>query len=287
MNIGSHFTLRIEFEESTYDSIREAIQTLGIESFEEGEVTTNEDGDPELVSEFSLIKIRLEDRNKILGILSILKKYFPSATFSVAEGDNSYLDEWKKFASPIQITDKIIIEPSWMDSKEKSNSNRLILDPGYAFGSGSHETTILCAREIERLSKLYRINSMLDVGCGSGILSLIACRIGVTNIVGIDIDELAINASKENALKNSIPGVHFATTPIAEIESKFDLVVANIISSVLFEMRDDLLRSVKPNGILVLSGILREEIEDVALKFGFENFERKEMGEWGLVTFTL
>src|SRR5690606_36581356 len=116
-----------------------------------------------------------------------------------------------------------------------------------------------------------KANSLLDGGCGSGVLSIIARKLGVESVSGIDIDPFAIDSSKENAAPNNIHDIEFSNLKLSEINKQSHIVVANIISSVLYELKEDILQKIEKNGVLILSGILKEEVIEVANKFNLIN----------------
>lgn len=240
------------------------------------------DGNVILINEDSLIKIFSEDKIQLEDILTSLKVQFPNIATSISAITSNFNDAWKEFSKPIIVSDKILIQPSWLEFEERREIE-IILDPGLAFGAGSHETTLLCMRKLEELITSNKINTLLDVGCGSGILSILASKLSVKKVTGIDNDEQAISSSLENANRNKIPNTEFSTGLLRELEGKYDLVVANIISSVLDTLIKDIKEKVKPGGILVLSGLLKDEVEEFKLRHGLEGFEVEELGDWVVV----
>jgi ribosomal protein L11 methyltransferase len=284
LNNQNHIALRIKFPEDNYLLIRSIIDDLEIDCFEEGESITNEHGDLELIHEFSLVTLRFSDEDSCKNALLKIQTALPEVIYEITRDNPNYLDEWKKFATPIEITDSITIHPSWLQTAPaESNKKIILLDAGYAFGSGSHETTMLCARAIEKVTLKNKIRSMLDVGCGSGILSFIGYLNGIKEVYGVDIDEDAVKAAISNAEKNSLTELNFSAKALSDIENRYDLVVANIISSVLFELKTDILRCVNPGGTLILSGLLSEESERIIKEFELKNYECSSLGEWGLI----
>lgn len=276
-----YYSLKLRFNSEIYDSFLGFLQDKEIHTFEEGEAIENKNGDLELINERSLITIRMEDKDVCLRLEEKISIQFPSVCISAYEHSDDYLNEWKKFSTPISISERIAIIPQWIeDNNETSAEIEIILDPGYAFGSGSHETTILCAQAIEKLAPKKQAQTLLDVGCGSGVLSVIAAKLGYQKVTGIDIDELAIEASYQNAIKNEIREISFSQSKLNEFENKYDVVVANIISSVLFELRADIKSRLKADGTLILSGILKEEVDEVVKIFELKNYTLLELNEW-------
>lgn len=279
------YSLKITFDEKIYEEFYNFLINLGIDSFEEGETIINETGDLELVSERTLITVRNENLDEIESLIKSIANNFVDIKVEKYVEESDYLDEWKKFSKQIWISDLISITPKWLiDEVSKKAKIEIILDPGYAFGSGSHETTILCARAIENcVSELGNVKSLLDVGCGSGVLSIIASKLGVEAVLGTDIDQYAIDASYENAIANQVNNIEFSVSKLSEIENQFEIVVANIISSVLYELKSDILKKVSKNGILILSGILKEEVEEVAGQFNLIDYKSSVLGDWASI----
>lgn len=159
---------------------------------------------------------------------------------------------------PIRVSDRLWIVPSWHEAPDPGAVN-LILDPGMAFGTGSHPTTRLCLEWLEREVKAG--NSVLDYGCGSGILAIAAARLGAAHVAGVDIDPQAVEAARANAERNEVIA-QFADSA-APVAGEYDLVVANILSNPLRVLAPAICAHVKPGGRLALSGILREQADEI------------------------
>jgi len=156
--------------------------------------------------------------------------------------------------APIKVAERLWIVPSWCDPVDPSAVN-LALDPGLAFGTGSHPTTRLCLRWLAR--ELRRGETVLDYGCGSGILAIAACRLGAGHVAGTDIDPQALSASRANALRNDVAATFLPTDRLdAKERTPFDVVVANILANPLVLLAPALAHRVRPGGRIVLSGIL-------------------------------
>ncbi|MCL2525242.1 MAG: 50S ribosomal protein L11 methyltransferase [Betaproteobacteria bacterium] len=162
---------------------------------------------------------------------------------------------------PIQISPRLWIVPSWHDSPDASAIN-LILDPGMAFGTGSHPTTRLCLEWLE--GQVTPACSLLDYGCGSGILAIAAARFGAGQVAGVDIDSQAVMAARDNAERNGVAALFAAQ--LADLPSPtggYDIVVANILANPLRVLAPAICAQVRPGGQLALSGILREQAEEI------------------------
>lgn len=202
--------------------------------------------------------------------------------------DDDWKDEWKKYFHTVKITDNIIIKPSW-DSYEATGNEKIIeIDPGMAFGTGTHETTSLCVEFLEKYSNGRK--KLLDIGCGSGILMLIGKKIGIGNVTGIDIDDKVKEVVKENFRKNDI----FENFEIVignlvdNINDKYDIVVSNILVDVLIELLENIEKVLDKNAIIIFSGILKEKEEEFVEKTGLyklKNIDRNEKNNWVSLVF--
>lgn len=159
---------------------------------------------------------------------------------------------------PIRVSERLWIVPSWHETPDPAAVN-LILDPGMAFGTGSHPTTRLCLEWLER--NVSEACTVLDYGCGSGILAIAAARLGAGHVAGVDIDPQAVEAARANAERNGVTALFAdSATPVA---GEYDVVVANILSNPLRVLAPAICAHVRPGGKLALSGILREQIDEI------------------------
>ncbi|WP_153110934.1 50S ribosomal protein L11 methyltransferase [Propionivibrio limicola] len=163
---------------------------------------------------------------------------------------------------PIRVSDRLWIVPSWHEAPDPE-AIVLVLDPGMAFGTGSHPTTRLCLEWLERT--VTPGVSLLDYGCGSGILAIAAAKLGARDVLGVDIDRQAVSAAISNAERNEV-SARFADSA-SEIEGQFDLVVANILSNPLKALAPAICSHVRPGGQLALSGILEEQAEELVAAY--------------------
>ncbi len=210
--------------------------------------------------------------------------------------DRDWIDNWKEYFKPFYAAEHILIKPSWETLPENRKEEDIVIeiDPKTAFGTGSHETTKLCIKSIKK--ELKQGMSVLDVGCGSGILSLVSLKLGACKAVGTDIDENALKITWENMERNKITEKEFISYTGNLIDDKnlqrkvgtgFDLVAANILAPVIIQLSEEIANHMKPKGIFISSGILNtkeEEVQHALERNGFKILERNEMGEW--ISFT-
>jgi ribosomal protein L11 methyltransferase len=175
----------------------------------------------------------------------------PHETFSVPEQD--WVRATQAQFTPLRVTETLWIVPSWCEPIDPAAIN-LALDPGLAFGTGSHPTTRLCLKWLAR--ELRPGETVLDYGCGSGILAIAACRLGAARVVGTDLDPQALVASRANALRNGVEAAFLRVDRLRGERIPFDVVVANILANPLVLLAPALARRVRPGGRIVLSGIL-------------------------------
>lgn len=174
--------------------------------------------------------------------------------------DESWADNWKKYWNVQKIGQKTVICPSWMEYIPNSDEIKIELDPGSAFGTGTHPTTRLCIRELEKY--ITQETAVADVGCGSGILSIAAKMLGAKEVVGVDIDPDSVRVSDENAQINSAECKFWQGTAV-DIKQQYEVVVANILAHVIVEIMPDLKNISKVDAKLIFSGIIEEKAQDV------------------------
>jgi ribosomal protein L11 methyltransferase len=243
-----------------------------------------------------------ETRQKLeesLYFLSMIQP-LPAAVYTPI-ADQNWMEAWKERYHPIPIGKKLIIVPAWLESPEAARVS-IKIDPGMAFGTGTHPSTQLCLELIEEycddLSGGDRSSlTAIDVGCGSGILSIGALKLGMGFALGVDIDEASVKASRENTDTNAIPPERFAIGlgSVTEIlEGKFPirqapLVLANILAPIIIRLFGlGLADLVAAGGVLILSGILAEQavsVQTSAKEYGLKFVEKRQMGDWVALLF--
>lgn len=193
-------------------------------------------------------------------------------------------EEYKTYFETTKLSPRSLVSPPWDLADNPDEPIQLVINPGLAFGTGTHETTQMCATYLDNLLLEMDSPSVLDVGCGSGILSMLAVKLGACDVVGIDTDATAIDIARENARQNGVEGqIEFTDERLASITRNFDIVVANILSSILLELRDDLVEHLTERGDLILSGIDTAS-EDKLLSFfsnvSLQRMDRRQRSKW-------
>jgi ribosomal protein L11 methyltransferase len=225
--------------------------------------------------------------------LRSLEKIVPEApraqvkTASLPEQD--WVGNWKRFFKPVRVTSRFVVKPAWSKIRLKKGQIPVDITPGMAFGTGTHPTTILCIQALEKRLKKKGL-SVLDIGTGSGILSIVAARLGARKVCGIDIDGVALENARENVEKNRVSDiVNLRKGSIGSVRKKFDIIIANIDLKSLRRMSKPLLKHLKNRGYLILSGILEEEKERLRECYLKTKLLRwinvAQEGEWVCLTF--
>ncbi|WP_100642582.1 50S ribosomal protein L11 methyltransferase [Alteromonas facilis] len=197
--------------------------------------------------------------------------------------DKDWIREWMDSFHPMQFGQRLWICPSWREVPDPTAVN-VLLDPGLAFGTGTHPTTALCLEWLDSIDVSKK--QIVDFGCGSGILGVAALKLGASHCVGIDIDPQALLATTENAKRNDVSEQFDVYLPEHQPSLQADVVVANILSGPLLELRGVITDYCKQGGLLVLSGILAEQVPEIERHYS-ENFElepSKVSGEWARVS---
>lgn len=207
-------------------------------------------------------------------------------TQELAEQD--WAENWKKYYEPTRISHDLTIVPSWTDYEAKTGEKIIRLDPGMAFGTGTHPTTKMSLFALEQV--LRGGETVLDVGTGSGVLSIASSLLGAKSIYAYDLDEVAVRVAQENIdLNAGTENIHVATGNLLQgIDIQADVIVANILADILINMTEDAYRLVKDEGYLIMSGIISEKWEMVresAEKAGFFLETHMIQGEWNACVF--
>jgi ribosomal protein L11 methyltransferase len=200
--------------------------------------------------------------------------------------ESDWATAWKSHFPVLRVGRRLVIRPTWRRHRRRPDDVVLALDPGMAFGTGLHPTTRLCLAALERLADDGRLRGarVLDVGCGSGILAIAALRLGAGSALGVDTDPIAVEASEANVRRNRLVRRFRARAgSVPSGEPRFDVVLANLIASVLVGLADELAAELRPGGTLLASGIFRDREADVGLALeaaGLVVGDRSAEGDW-------
>lgn len=212
--------------------------------------------------------------------------------------EEDWANAWKQYYKPFHITPRVVIKPTWEEYRQDADASGasaeaaggtivIEMDPGMAFGTGTHETTRLCAGFIEEYVK--QGDEALDVGCGTGILSMIAVKLGAASAKAIDIDSVAVKVTNQNSDINGTSGrVTAEKAVLSDLpHKKYDIVFANIVANVIIDIHKLLPYYLKADGYLITSGIIRDREQDVMAVYGedFKLIEKKYDGEWVAMVF--
>ncbi|MCM1133079.1 MAG: 50S ribosomal protein L11 methyltransferase [Ruminococcus flavefaciens] len=210
--------------------------------------------------------------------------------------EEDWANNWKQYFKPFKVGEKLAVKPSWEEYINDDGRIILEIDPASSFGTGQHHTTRLCLELLQNC--IEQGDTVLDMGCGSGILSIAGLLLGADSAVAVDIEENAVKTAMENALKNNIPEEKYRTffgnilsdEKLAdEIDSKYDIITANIVADVLIAMKDHFVRYLRDGGTLIISGIIEERMEEVLSAVESVGFIRQNVSVkegWAAAQFT-
>ncbi len=236
----------------------------------------------------SIIHIYISDEENPFEAVAYLKERYAAAdiaceidTDSISEAE--WADNWKKFFKTTEIGEKLVIRPSWEEYDNKDNRVVLSIDPGAAFGTGTHATTRMCLGLLERY--IYPECTMLDIGSGSGILSIAGVLLGSKHADGVDIDPVAVKVAAENAAMNDMSDkVSFIKGDLCDkITEKYDVVCANIVADVIISLLENVDSFMKEDSVFICSGIIDIREDDVKAafkKFGYRIIDEETMENW-------
>lgn len=199
--------------------------------------------------------------------------------------EEDWANSWKQFYKPTKVGKTVVVKPTWEDYTPGDDEIIVNMDPGMAFGTGTHETTRLCVMALEKYVRAK--DRVIDVGCGLGILSIVAAELGAESVVGVDFDPVAVDAARANVSLNAMDdavdirlGDLLATVPP---ENQADIIVANIFAEVVVKLVDQIGPYLKPEGMFIASGIIEDRLEMVLAKLrdtGYEVQNIEKLGEW-------
>lgn len=197
--------------------------------------------------------------------------------------EEDWATAWKQYYKPSKVGERVVIKPTWEEYTPEKDEVVIELDPGMAFGTGTHETTIMCVKLLE--SYLKKDSTVFDVGCGSGILGITAAKLGVGKVLCVDIDSVSCRVTGENAQLNDVADVLEVRNGnlLDVVNEKADIIIANIIADIIIDFSEDVNSFLKEGGIFISSGIIRDRRDEVLEKLkneGMEILEVRELGEW-------
>lgn len=293
----------IELEIITENEKREDVETI----LYENEIYTFEEESVEIIDELNQqkdtwdfvdesvleidetkTKIRCyfsEDEESLAEEIANAVKNLASVEITTTD-DKDWANNWKKYYHPLEIGNHIAIKPTW---EEYENKDRIVIDidPGMAFGTGTHETTYLCLEALEQY--VEKDDLIFDIGCGTGILGIAAIKLGAEKVLAVDIDDKCIEATEENAkLNNTLDKMEIYEGNLLDvITSSADIIVSNIIAEIIATMIPELKKHFKGKKTFIASGIITEKIyivKDALEKEGFEILEIREKNGWAQIT---
>ena len=237
-----------------------------------------------------------EERDVSEDIKSIKERIDGLKEFGIDVGEAivelSYVDEedwaneWKNYYKPTKIGEKIVVKPTGEEYEAGDEDLIIELDPGMAFGTGTHETTSMCIRELEKYVKPE--SKVFDIGCGSGILAIAAAKLGARDVLAVDLDEVAVKVSKENIELNnvskSVKALHGNLMEV--VTDKADIVVANIIADIIKLLAKDIKNFMKDDAVFISSGIIHakvDEVKEALVSNGLEIVHVESLGEWNAI----
>ncbi len=200
--------------------------------------------------------------------------------------DEDWLNNWKQYFQPTPVGEKLLIRPSWRKNYDPQGRTVINLDPGLAFGTGTHETTRLCLGVLE--NAVNKNTTVLDIGCGSGILAIASLLLGAKSAVGVDIDPLAVKTAVENAELNNVSHKFTAIEGsfTRNVQGKFDIVVANIVADAIIVLSEGVKDFMKEDSIYIMSGIIDTRVDEVisAVSKNFEITDKLFLNDWYCLT---
>ena len=234
-----------------------------------------------------IVKYYLSDKEDFNQFLSNFKNMISSENINCIVETSQILEEnwannWKKYYHTFKIDNRIVVKPQWEDYKLQENEILINIDPGMAFGTGTHETTKLCMQLIHKYLKLG--DTVCDVGTGSGILSILCGKLGAEKVIAIDLDKVSVSAAKYNISLNNLLNVEVLEGNLVnKVTEKVDFIVANIIAEVICDLIPDVLKVVNKKGIFIISGIIESKVElikNTLNKYGFYIVDQMNENGW-------
>lgn len=276
------------------------VQGMSIEDFKDIEDKKNSndifdwvDEDILNIKKGAIIKAYYKDDDKFSDYFQYIKESVMNLErFGLDKGEGmvsakrvdeeDWENNWKEYYKPTKISDRVVVKPTWEEYKRKEDEILVELDPGMAFGTGTHETTRLCVRALEKYIKNDSI--VFDIGTGSGILSIAAAKLNAKKVVGVDLDPVAVKSAKENVSINGINNAEILYGNLMDVvKGKANIVVANILADIIKILAEDVKKFIIDGGYFISSGIILDRKQDVIDKLeecGFTIEKINTDGEW-------
>jgi len=260
-------------------------KNLGFADFINESVLTIEEG--------AMVKGYFKDSENFMNTLNYIKESVDKLGefgFDKGEGmvtyhkvnEDDWANNWKQYYKPTKVGEHIVVKPTWEDYEEKPGEVVVELDPGMAFGTGTHETTRMCIKALEK--KVEKDTTVFDIGTGSGILSIAAAKLGAKHVVGVDLDPVAVESAKKNLEFNKVNNIQILYGDLMEVvEGKANIVVANILADIIMFLSEGVRAFIEDEGYFIASGILntqRDKVTDKLKALDFKIEEVMEDGEW-------
>lgn len=237
----------------------------------------------------ALIHIYIDPNENPMEAISFIKERLDAENieFEISTKDcktEDWVNNWKQYFHPMPIGEKLLIRPTWEDEYDAKGRKVLHIEPGLAFGTGSHPTTKLCLETLEK--HINSSSTVLDIGCGSGILSIGALLLGAKSAFGVDIDALAVKTAKANGKENGFDSPVFDVVEgnlSDKVSGTYNVVVANIVADIIMEFNKEVGKFLTDDGVYITGGIIETREDEVLLSFaqnGFEVLERYEEKGW-------
>ncbi len=256
------------------DLASDVLWQLGVRAIEERQ-------EPSGVDQVELWTSVGDEPDAVARAVQRLGDRWPTRVVDLIDGS---ADTWREFARPMWIDDGLVVVPGWQDHAFDDGVVAIAIEPGGAFGLGDHPTTLLSLRAVRRHLDVDR--EVLDIGCGTGVIAIMAATLGGGFVRAVDVASAAVEATGANAIRNGVADrIVVDTMPVGELDGTYDLVVANILAPTLVELADDLRRLTAPEGRLVISGILADRHDHVVAALAPMLVERTDVLEgWAAVT---
>lgn len=260
-------------------------KNLGYADFINESVLTIEEG--------AMVKGYFKDSENFMNTLNYIKESVDDLGefgFDKGEGivtyhkvnQDDWANNWKQYYKPTKIGDKIVVKPIWEEYEENNGEVVVELDPGMAFGTGTHETTRMCIKAIEK--KVKEDTTVFDIGTGSGILSIAAAKLGAKHVVGVDLDPVAVESANKNVEFNDLNNIEILHGDLMKVvQGKANVVVANILADIIMFLSDGVREFIEEEGYFITSGILNTQRDKVSEKLESLDFKIEEImedGEW-------